>query len=274
MEKFEKGFTHSGIFHADDVFSAALLTYLNPKIKIIRGFEPADFDGIVFDIGFGEFDHHQTDKRIRENGIPYAAFGLLWEKFGEEILEKEDAAEFDESFIQPLDYSDNTGEKNILAGIIASFNPEWDSIQNSDDAFDEAKLFALKILQKKFNHILSNKKADELLKKLIDASDNKKYIILPQFIPWKRLVCKTDLLFVVYPSNRGGFNVQAVPVDKDSNVLRCPFPESWRGKTKDEIYKISGIKGINFCHNSGFLVAAEDEETAVIVCETVISQKK
>ena len=68
-------FTHSGKFDADDVFSSALLLYLNPEIRIIRGNKvPEDFDGIVFDIGRGRYDHHQKDSRIRENGIPYAAF--------------------------------------------------------------------------------------------------------------------------------------------------------------------------------------------------------
>lgn len=55
--------------------------------------------------------NHQKDSRIRENGIPYAAFGLLWEELGKEILGEELAAKFDESFIQPLDNNDNTGEK-------------------------------------------------------------------------------------------------------------------------------------------------------------------
>ena len=76
-------FTHSGKFHADDVFSAALLLYLNPEITIIRGNRvPEDFDGIVFDIGRGRYDHHQKDSRVRENSVPYAAFGLLWEELG------------------------------------------------------------------------------------------------------------------------------------------------------------------------------------------------
>ena len=47
-------FTHSGKFHADDVFSSALLLYLNPEITILRGNKvPEDFDGIIFDIGRG-----------------------------------------------------------------------------------------------------------------------------------------------------------------------------------------------------------------------------
>ena len=114
-------FTHSGKFHADDVFSSALLLYLNPEITITRGNRvPDDFDGIVFDIGRGKYDHHQKDSRIRENGIPYAAFGLLWEELGPEILGEELAQKFDEAFVQPLDNNDNTGEKNELAILIGN----------------------------------------------------------------------------------------------------------------------------------------------------------
>lgn len=61
-KKNAKAFTHSGKFHADDVFSYALLLYLNPAITITRGNKvPKDFDGIVFDIGRGKYDHHQRD---------------------------------------------------------------------------------------------------------------------------------------------------------------------------------------------------------------------
>ena len=97
-KKDAKAFTHGGKFHADDVFSAALLLYLNPEIQISRGNQvPEDFDGIVFDIGRGAYDHHQKDSRIRENGVPYAAFGLLWEALGAEILGEELALSFDET---------------------------------------------------------------------------------------------------------------------------------------------------------------------------------
>ena len=88
-QKDAKAFTHGGKFHADDIFSSALLLYLNPEIQITRGNQvPEEYDGIVFDIGRGAYDHHQKDSRVRKNGIPYAAFGLLWEELGTEILEK------------------------------------------------------------------------------------------------------------------------------------------------------------------------------------------
>lgn len=60
-------FTHGGKFHADDVFSSALLLYFNPEITITRGNKvPEDFKGIVFDIGRGKYDHHQRDSRVRK----------------------------------------------------------------------------------------------------------------------------------------------------------------------------------------------------------------
>ena len=90
-EKDAQAFTHSGKFHADDVFSSALLLSVNPEITIHRGSQvPEDFKGIVFDIGRGKYDHHQRDSRIRENGVPYAAFGLLWEELGAFLLLKTD----------------------------------------------------------------------------------------------------------------------------------------------------------------------------------------
>ena len=58
LEQIQKehaaAFTHGGKFHADDVFSAALLLHFNPRLTIQRGNRvPEDFDGIVFDIGRG-----------------------------------------------------------------------------------------------------------------------------------------------------------------------------------------------------------------------------
>ena len=63
-QKDAKAFTHGGKFHADDIFSSALLLYLNPEIQITRGNQvPEEYDGIVFDIGRGAYDHHQKDSR-------------------------------------------------------------------------------------------------------------------------------------------------------------------------------------------------------------------
>ena len=155
-------FTHGGKFHADDVFSSALLLYFNPKITITRGNKiPEDFKGIVFDIGRGKYDHHQRDSRVRENGVPYAAFGLLWEELGAEILGEELAVKFDESFVQPLDRNDNTGEKNELATLIGNFNPSWDVENGENEAFSRAVQTAGMILVNMFEKYKGNANVSE-----------------------------------------------------------------------------------------------------------------
>ena len=169
-----KAFTHSGKFHADDVFSSALLLYLNPQITITRGNQvPEGYDGIVFDIGRGQYDHHQRDSRVRENGVPYAAFGLLWEELGGEILGGTLAQRFDEEFVQPLDKNDNTGEKNELASLIGNFNPVWDETEAADGVTEEERDRGLSVgflravqvagmvLENKFARYRADARADE-----------------------------------------------------------------------------------------------------------------
>lgn len=77
-----KGFTHGGKFHADDVFATALLMIVRPDIKVTRGFVvPDGFDGIVYDVGCGMFDHHQEPRESRPNGVPMrplACCGACW----------------------------------------------------------------------------------------------------------------------------------------------------------------------------------------------------
>ena len=120
----DRGFTHGGVFHADDVFATALLKLLNPEYTWQRGdVVPPDFDGIIYDIGGGAFDHHQEGARVRENGIPFAAFGLVWEKYGSLFLNSKNAAAFDEEFVQVIDLTDNIGKRNPVSTVIHDMNP-------------------------------------------------------------------------------------------------------------------------------------------------------
>ena len=107
--------THAGRFHADDVFSAALLKILNPKINIVRrNVIPEGYQGLAFDLCDGEYDHHGDKAIFRDNGVQYASFGLLWKDYGCTLVSEKEAKAFDESFIQPLDFQDNNGGNNLL----------------------------------------------------------------------------------------------------------------------------------------------------------------
>ena len=269
-QKDASAFTHSGKFHADDVFSSALLLYLNPEITITRGNKvPDDFDGIVFDIGRGRYDHHQKDSRIRENGISYAAFGLLWEDLGCEILGDELAEKFDEAFVQPLDNNDNTGEKNELASLIGSFNPSWDENGGTDEAFFRAVSVAGLILENKFARYLGNERADKRIEEVLETRDqtgDSRILVLPEFIPCQKRLSETEVAFVIFPSNRGGYCIQ--PQKKEYSLnYKCSFPSEWLGLENEELQKETGLSSATFCHKGGFLMSVGDLSDAIRACQ-------
>ena len=76
-------------------------------------------------------------------------------------------------------------------------------------------------------------------------------------------------LFVVYPSQRGGWSAQCV-TDHKTKKPKLPFPQSWGGQPQEVIEQKSGIPGISFCHASRFLITAKDKETALAACRQVL----
>lgn len=266
--------THGGKFHSDDVFGAALLRIVQPDLPIRRVFSvPADFDGLAFDIGYGTYDHHQPDARVRKNGQKYAAFGLLWETLGAHLIGEADAVLFEEHFVQPLDYSDNTGEPHPLASLIDAFNPVWDSDTDRDEAFFCAVDFAQGILEREFARIRARQRADELVRADLAASDGT-VVVLSQYAPWVQVLIQSDALFAVYPSMRGGYNAQVIPISSENRNARLDFPSSWAGKAGTELQQISGIHDLRFCHVGRFLIASDTLEGAVQACRQTIAQKQ
>ena len=263
------GLTHAGTPHADAAFATALLQILRPDIKITRGFTvPDDFDGIVYDIGFGMFDHHQEPREYRANGVPYAAFGLLWRVLGPGLVGERQARLIDENFIQPLDLNDNTGEPNSLCDAIGFFNPVWDSKEDQDSCFFKAVAVAKQILENQIDSANAVNRADEKVQQAYRSSRDG-IVVLPCYLPWKNGLYKTDALFVVYPSQRGGWSAQCV-TDHKTKKSKLPFPQSWAGQPQEVIEQKSGIPGISFCHASRFLITAKDKETALAACRQVL----
>lgn len=258
------GFTHGGRFHADDVFSTALLRILRPDIKVHRGYSlPIGFSGIAFDIGDGKFDHHQKERECRENGVPYAAFGLLWREYGSYFLGEEERNRFDEKFVQPLDLDDNTGSGNILSGAISSFNPSWDSAEDQDKAFEEAVEVAYKILEKKLDSLAALERGKAVVEKsLLDMKDG--IIVLEAYVPWKPVLVPSQAQFVIFPSMRGGHSLQCIPKDFNGKTgNKIPLPRVWWGSPQEELARLTGISDIQFCHASGFMATAGSLESTI-----------
>src|SRR5690606_33502984 len=107
------------------------------------------------------FDHHQEGGAgARENGIPFAAFGLVWREFGPRILEDNNAVRsIDERLVQTIDALDNGidifGESEveipyryILQSVIRAMHPTWKEgdFYNADQAFRDTLDFILIVL--------------------------------------------------------------------------------------------------------------------------------
>ena len=277
--------TRGGVFHGDEVMATAILSAIGP-VALNRTFRvPEDTKAFVYDIGGGKYDHHQRGGNgARENGVPYSSAGLIWRDFGHKLVSCDQAWTFvDQELIQGIDAVDNgvlpgvdyPAKPASVSNLISGFNPDWDSEQKPDDAFIEAVSFAQGVLARAISSAESKARAKALVDAAIEASEGQ-IIALPQFAPWQEYVLTsedpkaTEALYVVFPSNRGGYNVQAIPDAIGSFGNRKPLPEAWRGVPANDLQAVSGVADANFCHKGGFIGGADSLDGALAMARKAI----
>ena len=276
MKAFKTLITHAKNFHADDVFSTALLAVLTKRetyeLNVIRSNYPYkelsedilnDPENIMYDIGRGKFDHHQADSPVRENGIKYAAFGLLWKEFGD----WDKYPDFDKDFVSKIDDHDNGGKMNEMSLVIRSFNPssmelnglsEEEQIKIYDRQFYKAVAFAKDYIDNLFKNYDELNHSKEYIEKNAEfilwaknLSGKKTIMILPEYVGKLDdiiLDYYKDVVAVIYPSNRGGYAAKVIPKDKNTMESYYTFPYVWCGAEPDNL-----PSEVQFCHKSGFL---------------------
>ena len=230
MRPYLKLFTHNGLFHADDVVATALLSIMCDDFEVVRGGDedvPTDPDWIVYDIGGGELDHH-TPENKENNGchpntdIPYAACGLVWKKYHEEILEALDCPEdmigkvyraFETSVVYGIDGRDN-GFDNVLSeldtmpnipqdqkdrilkasqkeftitALVKDYNPSWNSEVSPDEAFMDAVYMAKDIVVNRLDNIIEGMLGRDFVMRSLDYTTGH-VMILKQFAPWQGVI--------------------------------------------------------------------------------------
>lgn len=285
MRAFKTLITHAKNFHADDVFSTALLAVLTKRetyeLNVIRSNYPYkelsedilnDPENIMYDIGRGKFDHHQADSPVRENGIKYAAFGLLWKEFGD----WDKYPDFDRDFVSKIDDHDNGGKMNEMSLVIRSFNPssmelnglsEEEQIKIYDRQFYKAVAFAKDYIDNLFKNYDELNHSKEYIEKNAefflwtkDLSGKKTIMILPEYVGKLDdiiLDYYKDVVAVIYPSNRGGYAAKVIPKDKNTMESYYTFPYIWCGAEPDNL-----PSDVQFCHKSGFLATFKTLEMA------------
>lgn len=286
--------THNGGFHADDTFAVATLELLLGEVRVMRTRDDnsiASGDYVV-DVG-GEynparkrFDHHQTGGAgVRNNGIPYASFGLVWKEYGEKITGSREVADMiEERFSTPIDAYDNGVEleKSLYSNLrtfsigeyFQSFLPAHNPTQEEiDETFLKCVALARELLGRKiafYKFLVSEEKE---LEEIYQAQSDKKILILDRHFDWGNFASrKDDILITVYPdASKTVWRAKVVRKNINSVEPRASFPKAWAGKTGEDLEKVSGVSGATFCHNALFTVSAKTKEAVIAMARIALS---
>ncbi len=285
------GITHNGTMHADDVFATAFLSLYFDNFKVARVNEvPKDISSnvIVYDIGNGKYDHHQSNARIRDNGIKYSSFGLLFEEYGLRYLKKlklkNTKAIYNylvKDFIEGIDAIDNgifplikaDYKVKTVSDIIKIFNPSYLSNDSLDEQFVKAVNLAETILIYELKNVVGKVEAGVKVKKILNKTKGP-ILILDEYLPYEETILTSldgkKIKLVIYPSNRGGYAINTVPISTIDKTSRVYFPKNWGGLSNSDLEEVTGIKGSLFCHTNRFLMTAKDLDTAKKLAEIAI----
>ncbi|MCR4334870.1 MAG: MYG1 family protein [Patescibacteria group bacterium] len=281
--------THSGSFHSDDVFGVATLELLcakeGLKTEVLRSrdqkiWEKGDY---VLDVG-GEnnsaqnkFDHHQEGGAgERENGIPYASFGLVWKKVGVQLCDSQDVADaVDKKLVQPLDAHDNGIEiitstsKNICPYTIGNAISAFDN-----ELFAEAVIFAKGVLAREINSLKKDIENQKLIEEAYRNASDKRVVIFDnsynEFTVNEIMQKYPEVLYMLYLKD-SLWNLKIIRKDPQKFEARKSFPSEWAGKRDEELAKITGVADAIFCHNKRFLVVAKSKEGALKLAELALN---
>ena len=280
--------THSHLFHADDVFAAAVLRLLQPDLEIRRSRDPAVVGraALAFDVGGGRYDHHQPGGNgQRENGIPYAAFGLIWRDYGARVCGSAAvAAEVDRLLVQAIDASDNGVDLAVpvradvtpvgLDSVLFWLNPSWQEAQEPDSAFEEALVLAQLILRRAIARAQGKLSAVEIVRAAAAAAADPRIIVLEERVAWQSEVCARapDALYVVFPSPEE-WCVQAVPLQPDSFEMRRPLPAAWAGLRDEALQAATGVADATFAHRNAFIAGATTRAGALALARLAVDTK-
>ncbi len=291
MEKLRIA-VHDGVFHADDAFAVAALQRI-AKVEVVRSRRPEVLAAVDLRVDVGgeyapekaTYDHHQRGGAgTRDNGVPFAGFGLVWKHYGTEIAGDAEVARLVEDIlVQPVDAADcgfalNGAEtvKEVIpytiSAAVSAMNPGWDETPDFDGAFGRAVEFAGTILDRVIARAAGVVKAKSLVRQAIAEATDPRLIVLATFCPWQEVVVtESAALFVCFPSETGDWRIQAIPPELGSFAKRRELPEPWAGKRGVELAELTGVADAVFCHPGRFIAGAVSKEGILRLAELALA---
>lgn len=275
--------THSGRFHADEVFATSMVLMVEQH-EVLRTRDQAEIDkgSIVLDVGSEynpdtlRFDHHQNSfTREREDGTPFATAGLIWEHYGSRILQSrglEDSEQVtyalkwvDDKLIKDIDAVDNgmylEDPRPSVSMIIGLMNQSSDDEDKQLAAFNKAVTFTSDIMENLVASAIKEAQVASELMALMETVENG-ILILEKNLPYKDFISKhPEVRRVVYPRNEEQFGVYC-------NGRENHLPKRFRGLRDQELCEVTGLEDAVFCHKSGFMSVTLSLESALFMARS------
>ena len=279
--------THSGIFHADEVFACALLciAYGRDNVGIIRSRDhkvleiaTSNKDTWTIDVGNSydpeilNFDHHMRDFDVTNSfGNKLSSFGMVVEA----LLRRSFFSEVRQQlldFSNKVDLMDNgieVAEDLLFLSVLNSYSDN--EVINFYSALETAISYLRSLINKWKEERIINLRLNDSLGNMTEDG----IIYNTDYIPVdERANAIPEAKLVVYKNKAGTYNIQSVNVGETKDFsVRCPAPSKWLGLRDNELIRASGGLPLTFCHVGGFLtVTSTDEiEEALRVARIIIN---
>lgn len=261
--------THSGPFHADDVFAFAMLrVFLGRQLALVRTRDLAviaaadiaiDVGG-VFDPERLRFDHHQ---RAYTGSLSSAGMVLNWlEATGK--VPRELAAKLRIEWVDYIDAVD-TGRREPedgvpgLGAVLGAIGEQADSMADFNVRYLEAVAVCEAVIAGVQAGLRKTEQAREAVHAAMDRAlaDGSRILSFDRHCKWKRAYFErggaehpTD--YILFPDDTS-WRLVAIPPERDSFAQKRPLPASWAGLVDAELSAAVGVQGAKFCHKNRFI---------------------
>jgi len=299
--------THNGPFHSDDVLSVAILSRIFNNHRIIRTRDPELLETADFCVDVGgeyshvkrRYDHHMRYPPRDSYGHMYSSAGLIWYHYSTAYLRKIGMPKtypiddfvidlYDQihklinmRWICPIDKNDNgvVQGPTPISDIVNAMGPI--DVERSKERYDALFLEVVKIVSNIFertcfhtmDYIVSTHRFSMCNKETL--SDGKILIAEAEARQFGHLV-NSDAHFVIYPgkdiSETNPFYVVRPIYRPFSKEYKTRIPYDILGASKEELSS-KGYTGISFVHHNGFMIRADNKESAISFCEKLLNME-
>lgn len=283
--------THSGKFHADDVFACYILSLLFPSCKIVRSRDPSVIRNAKFVVDVGgvynhethRYDHHQPNFNVQigNSGVLLSACGLVFKHYGSRLIRKiiggiipdsliiKLRAKMYHNFVKEIDAIDN-GERppdyenfqinTDVSSMIRSMNNFGDAMRYIKVVF-ETKLFI------EYDKLTATG-GDTVIDCDKFTGINQNVIVFDKFYPtWKKGIFKyinehdLEYLLIIYPEI-DGYKILSFSNSNFSTRL-LPSQDTLESKMKQ-------YSDLIFIHTKRFVAVTKTLEAALDIINITV----